>query len=60
MSGLKFTFSGVTLFLPDNLPEVKKVIFKLRQPHEFSGNEHIQIVSTIETFLEVAIESWSE
>ena len=60
MSGLKFTFSGVTPFLPDNLPEVKKAIYRLRQSHEFSGNEHIHMVFTTEEFLEVAIESWSD
>ena len=60
MSGLMFTLSGVTSFLPDNLSGVKKLYLGLRQSHEFSGNEQMQMVYTTEPFLEVAIEGWSE
>ena len=62
MSGLKFTLSDVTTsFLPDNLSELKKVLYSgLRQSHEFSNYEHIQMMFATEKFLEVAIESWSE
>ena len=62
MSGLKFTLSDVTSFLPNNLSELIKIIFSsgLRQSHEFSGNEQIQMVFTNEEFLEIAIKSWSE
>ena len=62
MFGLKFTLSDVTSFLPGNLPGLKKIIYSgMKQSHEFSGNEQMQIVFTNEQFLEVAIESsWSE
>ena len=38
----------------------KKSYLGLRQSHEVSGNEQMQIVFITEEFLEVAIESWSE
>ena len=57
MSGLKFTLLDVTSFLPDNLLGLKKSYLGLRQSHEFSGNEQMQMVFTTEEFLVVAIES---
>ena len=61
MSALKFTLSDVTSFLTDNLSGLKKKLYSgLRQSHELSRNEQMQIVVTFEEFLEVAIESWSE
>ena len=63
MSGLKFTLSDATSLLPDDLPglkSLKKLYSDLRQSHEFSENEQMQMVFTTEELLEVAIESWSE
>ena len=61
MSALKFILSDVTSFLTDNLSGLKKKLYSgLRQSHELSRNEQMQIVVTFEEFLEVAIESWSE
>ena len=37
MSGLKFTFSDLTLFLPDNLPWLKKDIFRPGQRKKYKN-----------------------
>ena len=55
ISGLQLTPSDVRSFLPDNL-----LYLGLRQSHEFSGSEQMQMVFTTEQFLKVAVESWSE
>ena len=61
MSGLKFTLSDATSLLPDNLSGLQKKLYSdLRQSHEFSKNEQMQIVFTTEELLEVATESWPE
>ena len=60
MSGLNFTLSKVTSFLPDNLSDPKKLYAGQRHSHEFSGNDQMQMVLNTEEFLEVALESWSE
>ena len=57
MSGLNFTLSKVTSFLPDNLSEPKKLYAGQRHSHEFSGNDQMQMVFNTEEFLEVALES---
>ena len=61
MSGLKSNvLSDVTTFLPDNLSGLKILYSDLRQSHEFSGNEQMQMVFTTEQFLEVVTESQTE
>ena len=61
MSNLKFTLSGTTLLLPDDLSGLKlKYIYiysDLQQSHEFSRNGQMQMVFTTEEFLEVATEN---
>ena len=37
MSGMKFTFSDLTLFLPDNLPWLKKDIFRPGQRKKYKN-----------------------
>ena len=61
MFGLKFTLSDETSLPPDDLSGLKNYIHSdLRQSHEFSKNEQMQMVFATEEFLEVATESWSE
>ena len=49
MSGQKFTLSDATSLLPDDLSELKKYIYpNLKQSHEFSENEQMQMVFTTE------------
>ena len=49
MSGQKLTLSDATSLLPDDLSGLKKYIYSdLRQSHEFSENEQMQMVFTIE------------
>ena len=52
--------SDATSLQPDDLSGLKKLYSDLRQSHEFSENEKIQMMFTIEEFSEIAIESWSE
>ena len=48
MSGLKFTLSDVTSFLPDNFPGLEIIISGMRHHMSLSGK-----------FIKVAIETWS-
>ena len=50
----------VTSLLPENLPGLKNIYSGLRELHELTENEQMQIVFTTKQFLEVAIESWSK
>ena len=47
MSGLKFTFSDLTLFLPDNLPWLKKDIFRPGQRKKY---KNMNILKTKKAF----------
>ena len=62
MSGLKFTLSlhFTNHFYQTICLGLKKLYSDLRQPHEFSENEQMQMAFTTDEFLELAIESWSE
>ena len=59
MSDLKFTLTDATSLLPDDLSGLKKRLYSdLKQSHEFSKNEQMQMVFTTQEFLEVATENW--
>ena len=60
MSGLKFTLSIVTLFLPGHISGLKKIIFRPETITWACGNEQMLMMFATEEFLEVAIESCSE
>ena len=60
MTDLKFILSDATSLLPTICLGLKKIYPDLRQSHEFSENERMQMVLTMEELLDVAIEGWPD
>ena len=60
MTDLKFILSDATSLLPTIYLGLKKIYPDLRQSHEFSENERMQMVFTMEELLDVAIEGWPD